>query len=165
MQLRAFDRRRGRGFTLLEVLVALIVLSIGLLGLSGLQTLGLRNNYSAFQRTQAALIAGDIIDRMRANRDAAVAGEYDTDFGDAAPGAGACFNNCNGGNVADLDLIDFRAALSRISGDGKIDVQPVAAGGITFNVAEVSVCWGDDRGTDLDCANDAGQILVTRSQL
>ena len=40
-------QRRCGGFTLLEVLVALIVLSIGLLGLSGLQTTGLRNNYSA----------------------------------------------------------------------------------------------------------------------
>ena len=55
------------GFTLVETLVALIVLSVGLLGVAGLQIFGLRGNLSASSRTQATYFADDIIDRMRAN--------------------------------------------------------------------------------------------------
>ncbi|HBA32699.1 MAG TPA: type IV pilus modification protein PilV, partial [Gammaproteobacteria bacterium] len=57
-----------KGFTLLEVLIALVILSVGLLGLAGLQTTGLRNNHSAYLRSQATLLAYDITDRIRANK-------------------------------------------------------------------------------------------------
>lgn len=55
------------GFSLLEVLIALLVLSIGLLGLAALQTTGLRSNQMASMRTTATQMAYDITDRMRAN--------------------------------------------------------------------------------------------------
>jgi len=56
-----------RGFSLIEVLVALLVLSIGLLGLAALQTTSLQYNTGSYFRTQATFLAYDIIDRMRAN--------------------------------------------------------------------------------------------------
>ena len=65
------------GFTLVEILIALLVLSIGLLGLAGLQTAGLRANHSANLRTQATLLAYDMTDRMRANREGYEDGDYD----------------------------------------------------------------------------------------
>ena len=65
---------RISGFTLLEVLVALVILSIGLLGLAGLQAASLRYNHSSYLRSQATLIAYDIVDRMRANRQEALNG-------------------------------------------------------------------------------------------
>ena len=64
------------GFTLLEILVAMLVLAIGLLGLAGLTTSSMRNNLSASHRTQATWMAYDIVDRMRANRASAVTGAY-----------------------------------------------------------------------------------------
>lgn len=60
-----------QGFSLVEVLVALLVLAIGLLGMAGLQTRGVSTNYSALQRSQATLYAYDIVERMRANRETA----------------------------------------------------------------------------------------------
>jgi len=66
----------ARGFTMLEVLVAILVLSLGLLGLAGLQTVGLRNNTASTQRTIATLLASDIADRMRANYNSVVSGDY-----------------------------------------------------------------------------------------
>ena len=57
-----------RGATLIEVLVAMLVLSIGLLGLAGMQMTALKSNQSAYYRSQATVLAYDIIDRMRANR-------------------------------------------------------------------------------------------------
>jgi type IV pilus assembly protein PilV len=64
------------GFSMIEMLVALVVLSIGLLGIASLQTLGQQFNYRAYLRTQATFLAYDIMDRMRANQQAALAGQY-----------------------------------------------------------------------------------------
>lgn len=61
---------RQEGFTLLEVLVTILIVAIGLLGLAGMQTAGLRNNNDAYMRSQATLMAYDMADRMRANRQA-----------------------------------------------------------------------------------------------
>ena len=61
-------RSAMEGFSLIEVLVALFVLSIGLLGLAALQTTGLRFSHQSYERTQATLQAYDIIDRMRTNK-------------------------------------------------------------------------------------------------
>jgi type IV pilus assembly protein PilV len=58
---------RQTGFSMIEVLVALLVLSIGLLGLAMLQVQGMKFNSDAYFRTQATILAYDIIDRMRAN--------------------------------------------------------------------------------------------------
>ena len=56
---------RQRGFTLVEVLVTVIIISIGLLGVAGLQLAAMRSNHSAYLRTQATIAAYDLIDRMR----------------------------------------------------------------------------------------------------
>ncbi|HYA38598.1 MAG TPA: type IV pilus modification protein PilV [Candidatus Methylomirabilis sp.] len=64
------------GFTLIEVMVALLILSIGLLGLAMLQATNLQFNTDAYTRTQATLLAYDIIDRMRANPTGTSNGDY-----------------------------------------------------------------------------------------
>ena len=72
MKGRAFIGTRHRcesGFSIVEVLVALLVLAIGLLGLAALQAQGLRFNHDALIRTHATNLAYDIVDRMRTNRD------------------------------------------------------------------------------------------------
>lgn len=66
----------SRGFTLIEILIALLVLSLGLIGLAMLQATGLRYNNESYMRSQATILAYDIIDRMRANKTAADAGSY-----------------------------------------------------------------------------------------
>ncbi len=55
------------GFTLIEILVTIVIVSVGLLGLAGLQINGLRANMSSETRSKATLLAGDIVERMRAN--------------------------------------------------------------------------------------------------
>jgi type IV pilus assembly protein PilV len=70
------DGRNG-GFTLVEVMVALFVLGVGLLGLAMLQTTGMRFTTNSYSRTQATYLAYDIIEKMRANLGAFTAGSYD----------------------------------------------------------------------------------------
>lgn len=63
----ARDARSAAGFSLLEVLVTLAILSIGLMGLAFLQAQGMQLSTGAYSRTQAAMLANEIIDRMRLN--------------------------------------------------------------------------------------------------
>lgn len=78
--MKARVHRNGyAGFSLIEVLVALLVLSIGLLGLAALQATGFKYNSDAYYRTQASILAYDIIDRMRANPKGAGDGDYEID--------------------------------------------------------------------------------------
>lgn len=67
--------RQQSGFSLIEVLVAIIVMAFGLLGFALLQTMSLRFAQGANQRTQATNLAYDLLDQMRANR--VVAGQYE----------------------------------------------------------------------------------------
>lgn len=69
---------RQSGFTLLEILVAIVVLSIGLLGLAGLQAVSLNNNQIAYYRSIASQQAYDMADRMRANVAGVRAGRYNS---------------------------------------------------------------------------------------
>ena len=130
---RALGHSRAmRGFTLLEVLVAMIVLSIGLLGLAGLMASSLKNSHSAYMRSQATWLAYDALDRMRANRQIALAGGYNLALG-AAPG---------GSGLAKTDLSEWDTALANTltEGDGSITMGPNGA-------VTVIVQWNDSRGT------------------
>jgi len=73
---RSRTRRFVSGMTLVEVLVSLLVISVGLLGVGALQITSLRNSQASFLRTQATALADDIIDRMRANRTVALDPSY-----------------------------------------------------------------------------------------
>ncbi len=61
-------KKRQQGFSLFEVLIALLVLSVGLLGLANLQGQSISSSYNAHLRTQATSLAQSMVDRMRANR-------------------------------------------------------------------------------------------------
>lgn len=126
------------GFTMLEVLVALLVLAIGLLGLAGLMTSSMRNNLSASHRTQATWMAYDIIDRMRANREGAVKGDYAMPMGAGA----ACLAAVPVGTVSAQDIAAWKnqLACSLPAGNGSIDVN---AGTRT---ATILIQWNDSRG-------------------
>lgn len=101
--------RRSRGVTLIEMLVTILVIGIGLLGLAGLQTVSMQYNHGSYLRTHANNMAYDIADRMRANREAAMNGDYDIGLADSAPG---------GGTVAADDLTEWRNAIQTVLPDG-----------------------------------------------
>lgn len=84
-----------QGFSLIEVLVALFVLSIGLLGLAMLQVTGIKFNSDSYSRTQATLLAYDVIDKMRANLGEAGAGTYTVADASAATAKINAYNLCS----------------------------------------------------------------------
>ena len=99
-------RQKQQGFTLLEVLIALLVLSIGLLGLAALQTTSLRSNQMASMRTTATQLAYDISDRLRANPAGVAAGEYVLAGGSTPTGT----------SVAAVDLIAWNLGVVALPG-------------------------------------------------
>ena len=125
------------GVGLVEVLIAVLVFAIGLLGLARLEITNLATNHGSQLRSQAMTLAYDIVDRMRANRDAALNGDYDIDIGDAAPA---------GATVAATDLQQWKAAAAGQlpQGDGAV-ARAVAAGVTRF---AITVQWDDSRGED-----------------
>lgn len=79
---------RQRGASLIEVLIAVLVLAIGLLGIAAMQAAALRASQSAYVRSQGVVNTYSIIEAMRANRGAARAGSYNMDWTCAVPAAG-----------------------------------------------------------------------------
>jgi len=127
--------KNNRGFTLVEVLVAVVILSIGLLAVAGLQTNSMRSSNNALYRSQAVLCAEDILDRMRANVDLARNGAYDIALAVAAPTAP--FND-----LAEEDLAEWKTALADNlpGGDGSV--------ALNGNIFTVVVQWRDSFGQD-----------------
>ncbi|QRY79867.1 type IV pilus modification protein PilV [Pseudomonas sp. PDNC002] len=134
------SRLRGKGFTLIELLVSLVILSIGLLGLAGLQNVGIAANYSSLQRSQASWLASEMAELLRANPVAARAGSYDTGF---SATAGGC-PSLSGSTRAQLDLSQWLGSVCEaLGGTGSGSVRVVRNGDLYSAI--IAVRWDDGR--------------------
>jgi len=96
---------KSRGFTLLEVLIALLVFSLGLLGLAGLMIMSIKTNHSAYLRTQATFLAESMADRMRADSMAIWSSSYNGSYPLASGSSDPCAGGvaCSAVDVASRD--------------------------------------------------------------
>jgi type IV pilus assembly protein PilV len=137
------------GFTLLEVLVAIVVLSLGLLGLAGLQAATLRNNQIAYYRGIAIQQTYDMADRIRANQEGAKTGKYNNPTATHHDCFGA---TCNPQDMAEEDFFQWNNNNARMlpAGTGTV----AAAAGGSF---DITVSWNEN--TE---AGSTAQSFVTR---
>ena len=142
------------GFTMIEVLVAIVILSFGLLGLAGLQADGLRNNTSAYKRSQASLMAYDMLDRLRANLQGVRNGNYN-DLMATTPTNPNCMGTIAGCSVAEMARYDAYEWSDKLtvflpSGQGKV------TGNGLGSIFTITVMWDDLRtgATGTDCSGD-----------
>ena len=129
------------GFSLLEVLISLVLIAVGLLGLTGMQSTALQQNHSAYQRSLAAQLAYDIADRMRANISAI--DSYSTDGSGivALEDLGyTCSDPCTPDRMAVYDLVEWHDTLSSELPFGKATITPSLAG-----IYKISIQWDDNR--------------------
>lgn len=127
-----------RGFSLLEVLVALVVLSLGLLGIAGLQLTSVRYGYSANLLYQAALQANDMADRMRANMVGVNAGAYNNISGVGAD-PGCISVSCSPAQMAATDAYQWNTlnATQLPSGAGTV------TGAGANSVFTITLTWNE----------------------
>lgn len=137
------------GFTLIEVLVSMVVLSLGLLGLAGLQAAALKNNQSSYYRSQATQFAYDLADRIRANKVEASKGstsKYITLKPDKATEKTDCetLTGCSTVFMAENDLFQWNREVSAQlpSGSGLIN--------INGNVFTITISWDDNKDGGID---------------
>ena len=132
-----------RGFSLLEVLISLAVLSIGLLGLAALQTVGLRINHDSYQRTQATMLAYDIADRMRANSVGLAAGKYNAVLITTNPTGPDCIaSTCTPAEVADYDIRTWHEILALKLSGGEGAISTTVSGVITTRT--ITIIWREN---------------------
>ena len=141
-------RTRQSGVSLVEVLVASLVLALGLLGMAGMQARAAKSNQSAQSRTQAVMLSYYMLDAMRADKVQANAGGYNmTRTCDSTPSASGLALNT---------LTDWLSDIHTALGD------PNACGAVNCesNVCTISIDWDDSRAGGL-----AGQTFTTSARL
>ncbi|MFS1524595.1 type IV pilus modification protein PilV [Microbulbifer sp. 2304DJ12-6] len=124
-----------RGAGLIEVMVTVLILSTSLLGLAALQNRALQYNHSAYMRSQANVLAYDLFDRIRANRNQRAA--YDLAVDAKAP--------TTSGNLVNRDLAQWRGLLAERLPAGTGGIECDAAG-----VCTVTIQWGEQDATGAD---------------
>jgi type IV pilus assembly protein PilV len=108
-------RRHHRGVTLIEALIAIVILSVAALGYAALQMRGLSSNASAMWRSKATLLLGEAADRLRANQPGVTAGNYNNrvTFSQTCPVAAACISGstCTAAQMAQDDFTQWRCKV------------------------------------------------------
>jgi len=142
---------RSSGFSLLEVLIAILIFSFGMLGLAALQGFSVKSNQSANFRTQATSLAYMIIDRMRANPAAVLQGQYLAPYQTV---------NCAtpppaSPPTAAHDIAAWRQELCRQLPEGQGDIA------FPGNSVVVSIKWTDSRWTLAADQNPEFQLTTT----
>ncbi len=156
-RLRTNARSAASGFSLIEVLVAVLVLSIGLLGMAGLQTTGLRFNTDAYYMTQATWLANDLVERMRSyasdrNVDGA-ANDVDV-YATTTPATGICQ-----GKLASDPANDLRCWLNAVADTLPVPEDGQSSGEITQagTIYTITVRWADRNDRD---AQDVAKTIA-----
>lgn len=150
-------RSRSHGFSLLEVLIAIIVLAFGLLGFALLQTANVRFVQSANYRTQATNLAYDLLDQMRSNRFQS-AWYTDATFSANTVTVSGCSRPLGADLAITSNITRWKCQVVQALGEGASATVLNANGQVT-----VGISWGDQR---WDASNpDAKTTFTLVSQL
>lgn len=139
------NTNRVSGFTLIETLVAMVVLGVGLLGIASLYVVSLRAGSDAIYRVQAINLASDMADRMRANPKALASYAAGTSSTTACTQA----NPCTADQMAQYDLSLWQTELANQLPSGAATIQCVAmpcdtTPGNSVPV-QISINWNDPK--------------------
>ncbi len=133
-------RDKSRGFSLIEVLIALIVISVGMLGIAGLYVHGMQAGRTSLFRHHAVTLAGDVADRIRANPMAGAAYVDTTTASAPAKNCVGAATNCTAAEMAATDMYLWDQQAIATLPDGEVSV--AYAGGVPAQYT-VTVSWSE----------------------
>ena len=135
-----YRKEFSAGFSLIEVLVALLIFSLGLIGLAGLLVMSTQANNGALIRTQATFLAQNMADRMRANIGGVWEGDYDDTWPISAT-APACdaASPCKPADLATRDKVIWGDMLKQFMPDDSNLTASVACNSPTAGALVASV--------------------------
>ncbi len=108
---------RQTGIGLIEILIAVVIMSLGFLAAARMQVEGMRFSQSAYFQSQAYFLASDMIDRMRSNIAGVEKGYYDAQgTSEEADDPGCALTQCNSLGIARQDLFDWSTSLHSLQG-------------------------------------------------
>ena len=149
------DRLMRRGYSLIELLVAILVVAVGVLGVAGLQLASARNARTALETTLAAMLAEDMADRIQAN----TAGTYTTGPGTPPPAFVDCLaRDCDAAELAAFDLAVWKCSLGRWHAESSCAA--IRATGLLGDPREQPGLPGGDGGVD-SAGDGAFSVTVT----
>lgn len=141
---------RQGGFSLIEVIVTMGIMSFGLLGIAGMQLSAMTKSRVTFERNQATLLANDLVERIRANLPAAAVGSYDlTARSNPSESVWSCKGeqaDCSSSDMAAADLADWSQRVDAVLNDATAAVDVVVVGG-TASAVTVTLTWGGNQMT------------------
>jgi type IV pilus assembly protein PilV len=165
IQPAAMTRRRQAGITLIEVLIAILVLSIGLLGIAGLQTAALTSNLTSYQYTQAAILAQGMVERMRANRQGVINGYYTLAASmspPSVPGTNCATTTCTPQAQATYDMAMWYAQITGNTGTGTSSLTNAVA--LTAQTSGTAMPTLSNSSGSITCSNlSTNQTLANTS--
>ena len=137
------DVRAAGGFTLIEVLISLIILSVGLLGLGLLQSQSLKASYSANHRTIATNLAYQLLDEMRSNRRLAYRYSYISASDFTGLNASSCNAQPNTGDIVADDISGWECQVVKALPNGQATIT-MPFNGVAGNI-QIQINWTDQR--------------------
>jgi type IV pilus assembly protein PilV len=151
-----------RGFTLLEILIAVLILAIGLLGVAGLQILSLKNSTNSVWRAEATQLAYDILDRVRANYEESSTcsnPSYEVSYGDTVSASDCQLSsaNCNQSQMRDYDLSEWLDAVANLpGGEGEITMVDDDTGALCRTWYTIKIRWQEKESQRSDGVGNVG---------
>jgi type IV pilus assembly protein PilV len=166
-------KRQQAGFSLIEVLVAILVLMVGILGVAGMQMVSFQTNQAAYARSQAIYLAQDIFDRIRANPTGyATSTVYDNVLSTSSgtiPNDPACVTTAGGCTPAQMAQQDVREwADNFVDVFSSTDYRPTLPGGVgqltrtaLTNTFTATITWNERDWNNGSRTIESRQVAIT----
>lgn len=160
--------RHNKGFTLIEIMIAVVVFSFGLLGIAGVMTVAVKNNHNGYQRSQATFLVSSMLDMMRRNTRGLWQDDYDGEFSGYTDVSSMCNSSeCNPKQLADRDVAYWGSMISQLLPDSSGTINCVPNGPLLWSqplsnsqealepfsgYCEIEVTWNetDEAGASLE---------------
>ena len=170
------------GFSLIEVMIAAVILSIGILGAAGLQIIGMKGTHQSFMKQQAVSIIQSLTERMHSNKQGVIAGNYNIDSStfdcSVLPSCTGSSSNCSIAEIATVDLHNIICGYKKGSApstggvelntagdisplvDGELDINCIA-GDCSAGDVQINIQWSE-RGFDTETPVRDSLLVTTR---